>query len=78
MSPSGGGIGGAPGTDDWPGSGGAGGGGGPQPGGSGGETGGMLPGGRGGPPEPSDDVMTAPTPCDIYNQTTRYIHQRLH
>jgi len=58
--PRGGGSGGAPGTDEWPGNGG--GGGGPQPGGSGGRTGGRLPGGSGAPPEPRDDVMTAPTP----------------
>ena len=60
--PSGGGKGGAPGTDD-PGSGG--GGGGPQPGGSGGGTGGKQPGASGVPPKPRDDVITAPTPCDI-------------
>jgi len=60
IMPSGGGSGGAPGTEDWPGNGG--GGGGPQPGGSGGAAGGKVPGGTGGPPEPSDDEIAAPTP----------------
>jgi len=58
--PRGGGKGGAPGTDNWPGNGG--GGGGPKPGGSGSATGGRLPGGTVVPPEPSDDVIAAPTP----------------
>lgn len=56
--PSGGGRGGAPGTD-WPGNGG--GGGGPHPGGRGGGAGGKLPDGNGGPPPPSDEVIAAPT-----------------
>jgi len=60
--PSGGGKGGAPGTDD-PGN--VGGGGGPQPGGRGGGSGGKLPRAIGAPVVPRDDAITAPTPCDI-------------
>ena len=58
--PRGGGRGGAPGMEDWPGSGG--GGGGPKPGGRGGGAGGKPPPETGGPPQPSDEVMAAPTP----------------
>jgi len=62
MIPSGGGRGGAPGTNDWPGNGG--GGGGPQPSGRGGGAGGgKLPDCETGkPPLPSDNVIAAPTP----------------